>query len=823
MLILILMLLFPLAANSYWVIPTDFPTIQAGADGASPGDTLILEPGVYSEEVELPGRLTLASRYLLTGDTSYIGSTILDGQDSLALIKSFGGDTCWISGLDMRRGASWMESNRWWGAGFTVADSGCAFLDHLRIHDCCSGEIGLPYWLVVSYHDSTSLHISHSNIFRHWDEDRYCRAIDGFFPKETSLKAVQVDSIYGGGVFLSSATTISVDSCSFSAIHGHPSYSQSVVGVHGKTIIVRNCLVVNNSGNLKHLINLTSSRYIPDSYCEVTDVIIRDNHLVTENYQDLMSAFKIERIQDVDARRVVIELNTFENLAEGGYGGPKLLVSLVDDYPGTARVDSVVVKNNYVLGDRDAIATGSAVMVSGRPEYDSEVIHHVSRISITDNEYRRTDLEESGYNPPEGGPGGLGIGNGNFIVEDVLVADNAADQGYRSRGLGYGAHPDWPYESHYRVEFRNIEIYNNTWDYWDPSGWSTPQASGIYVRNFEHTPKVVEKVVFDNISLHDQMLGEVNTGFSMAFADTFIVRNSHFARIGSGLGSIGGCDYIELSNVLIDSVFSISTHPWFNYRRLLYLDAYGCVNLNNVTMANITVEDHNIGPGCVIHIWDAADTLQIRNSIIQFETETADLLILENTDSTYVDIQYSNISYGYPGTGNIDVDPLFIDTNTGDFRLQANSPCIDAGNPDPVYNDPEDPDEPGWPLWPAQGTLRNDMGCYGGPGAADFDEFMAVPDVLHHPAQPSMIKLHQNYPNPFNPNTTIEFMLPHPQDVQLTVYNILGKQVQLLTDQTYSAGLHQVRFNGSSLASGVYLYRLTAGDQVETRKMILVK
>ena len=117
------------------------------------------------------------------------------------------------------------------------------------------------------------------------------------------------------------------------------------------------------------------------------------------------------------------------------------------------------------------------------------------------------------------------------------------------------------------------------------------------------------------------------------------------------------------------------------------------------------------------------------------------------------------------------------------------------------------------------------MGCYGGPGAAAFNEFYQdVPnDDEDSVVNPNAIQLSQNYPNPFNPTTTIEFTLPYPQDIQLTVYNILGQQVRLLTNRAYSAGVHQVRFDGSRLASGVYVYRLVAGDRAVARKMVLVK
>jgi hypothetical protein len=93
---------------------------------------------------------------------------------------------------------------------------------------------------------------------------------------------------------------------------------------------------------------------------------------------------------------------------------------------------------------------------------------------------------------------------------------------------------------------------------------------------------------------------------------------------------------------------------------------------------------------------------------------------------------------------------------------------------------------------------------------------------------PGSYALSQNYPNPFNPETTIEFSLPQTARVILTVYNVLGQQVVILADGEYPAGRHQFRWTGTdqqgqSVASGVYLYRLEAGTESMTRKMMLLK
>ena len=88
---------------------------------------------------------------------------------------------------------------------------------------------------------------------------------------------------------------------------------------------------------------------------------------------------------------------------------------------------------------------------------------------------------------------------------------------------------------------------------------------------------------------------------------------------------------------------------------------------------------------------------------------------------------------------------------------------------------------------------------------------------------PRMLTLHQNYPNPFNPSTTIRYGLPSRSRVTLTVFNTLGQQVATLVQGEQEAGYHEVLFDASRLASGVYLYRLQARDFTQVRRMLVLK
>ena len=127
------------------------------------------------------------------------------------------------------------------------------------------------------------------------------------------------------------------------------------------------------------------------------------------------------------------------------------------------------------------------------------------------------------------------------------------------------------------------------------------------------------------------------------------------------------------------------------------------------------------------------------------------------------------------------------------------------------------------------------MGAYGGPGANDwwydFLDKTSFDDEELVSSAPisSEIKI-ENYPNPFNPSTIINFSIPQAAIVSLQVFDILGNEIQNLVNESKEPGVYKVEFNGSGLASGMYLYRIqvtplsgSGQTYVETKKMLLLK
>ena len=93
---------------------------------------------------------------------------------------------------------------------------------------------------------------------------------------------------------------------------------------------------------------------------------------------------------------------------------------------------------------------------------------------------------------------------------------------------------------------------------------------------------------------------------------------------------------------------------------------------------------------------------------------------------------------------------------------------------------------------------------------------------------PATFMVNQNYPNPFNPSTRISYYLPNASNVKILIYDMLGREVKSLVNDYQTQGTHDVMWNGDNnfggkVASGVYIYRVIAGSNVATKKMVLLK
>ena len=116
------------------------------------------------------------------------------------------------------------------------------------------------------------------------------------------------------------------------------------------------------------------------------------------------------------------------------------------------------------------------------------------------------------------------------------------------------------------------------------------------------------------------------------------------------------------------------------------------------------------------------------------------------------------------------------------------------------------------------GKVENVFGMMG-----DHELVDIVSDVEMLEQLPTQYELSQNYPNPFNPTTMIKFQLKNQEDVTLKIYNLLGQEVATLINETMNAGVYEVNFDAAQLSSGIYIYTITAGEFLDSKKMTLLK
>jgi len=234
-----------------------------------------------------------------------------------------------------------------------------------------------------------------------------------------------------------------------------------------------------------------------------------------------------------------------------------------------------------------------------------------------------------------------------------------------------------------------------------------------------------------------------------------------------------------------------------------------------VQLINNTVINNQATSGGGINV-RGTSTIYLMNSIL-WGNQASTYAGIQLEDGT-VQAAYCDIQGGWSGTAIIKDDPQLSDS----FTLLDSSPCIGRGIasfdfggviacncPPTDYNGNQRP---------------NPVDEFVDIGALE-SEFLKTGDGVEEKREliPANFTLEQNYPNPFNPSTTIEFALSKSSFVTLNVYNLLGEAVVTLIAEKRSAGDYKVNWDASGLTSGVYLYRLEAGNFVQGKKLILMR
>ena len=384
----------------------------------------------------------------------------------------------------------------------------------------------------------------------------------------------------------------------------------------------------------------------------------------------------------------------------------------------------------------------------------------------------------------------------------------------------------------------NIVRANN---YTDPTGYiggaievfDTKDKNGVTYAIIEHN------TIADNTLVGDEVDGGAFAiGHNAAIRNNLIARNSAHGStlgIGGGLQIWNGSVIVEANMIMDNSashdgggLYAVSVQELGVVPHLVMVNNIFMGNAAGASGGGVFVTENDVAVMMLNNTFTSntavsgGSGISIQNGAIvrglnTILWDTAGTEILTSSLGSLV-ASHCDIHGDFTGTGNIDADPVFV---SGDpmFNLDKKSPCIGRGIDSaqlggvwcyaPAYD--YDGDARHRPVGPQQ----SDIGAQEEQGIVDVRE--------GHDGVPTQFALCQNYPNPFNPSTTIKFELPRASQVSLSVFDILGREVSVLVNDLRYAGVHEVKFDGSNLASGVYFYRLQAGTYVETRKFILMK
>lgn len=305
-----------------------------------------------------------------------------------------------------------------------------------------------------------------------------------------------------------------------------------------------------------------------------------------------------------------------------------------------------------------------------------------------------------------------------------------------------------------------------------------------------------------------------------------LIRNNYFHHnLGHGtiiIGSWGGSNTspVLINNIITDNISNeCGTIP----------SGHGIVHFSNGGGVAVLINNTIVNNSCTVYgggiftNYSSATPLLINNILYGNTPSQVRLDVTSSLD--FYNCLIEGGEEGFSGatfTGDyencIDTVPQFVSSD--DYHLQNTSPCIGAAidsilvGSNMYYCPPIDFD----------GNPRpNPLGSLPDIGACENSYANPVGVEDNGSDYPTKYALSQNYPNPFNPKTTIKYSLPQRSDVIIKIYNVLGKEVMTLINNEQEAGVYEVEFNASTLASGSYFYQLKARNYLETKKMILMK
>jgi len=705
----------------------NYITIQEGINAAVNGDTVLVYPGTYYENINFNGKnITVASKYITTQNNSYIDSTIIDGNQNGSVV-TFNSS----------------EDSSTILCGFTITNGTGTIYHHIFT---CGGGI---------YCDDVSPTISDCIIMNNtakWGAGIHC------FSSNIILKNVTICNNHaifiGGGLCLRNNSTIIFDS--------------------------------NNRCNIYHNYSSVGSDIFLFDCNEITEIVV-DTFTVQNPDQDFVNTFYSTPVSFDILNGKIVPLNQDLYVSPTGddeNSGLSIedplktisyaLLKIASDSTNPNNIHLVEgIYSPSLTGERFPLNARSYVGIIGESEeisiIDGDSIFYLINFAFYDEHIRLENLTIQ-HGSSEYGAGIKFTYYSNGIVKNVTIKDNITLEGGDAGGLFC--------RDNSNPTFENVTIIGN----------SAGVGGGVKV--VESSPVFINCIISYN-SADPTYIGTAGISCinesSLILINTLLIKNSGNETAGIYLGT--NCYSTSVNNSFVDN----------NGNNTIYLRENGNIELVNSIIWNNT------------------------NKEIYF---------YHNYDPNYAEISYTDIKNGesgiqtngngtyYWGPGNINQAPLFVDSLNDNYQLQQGSPCIDAGTPDTTGLNLPPTDLAGNPRIY---NGRIDMGAYEWqfPGVDEPDTSFI-----------NKLYLFQNKPNPFSSSTTITFIsadYERIKDYTLSIYNAKGQLIR-----TYNGRKHNFWVktdivwdgtdeDGKKVSNGAYFYKLSYGNNVVTRKMILVK
>ncbi len=819
-------------------VPEDFESIGDAIDETEEGDTVLVHPGEYEENLNIPERdLTIASLILTTGNAAYIDSTIINGGGDASVITLDGvRDDVIITGFTITNGAGQF------GAGINCIGSSPT-LRHLRVTECGNGNTwrgGGIYILegsepVLEYIDFTNNTASFGGAIAIAN----CAATFDHLLIANNQAAAE-----GGGVYMNQGeitftnSTFTQNQCN----------RGSNINFLGTSVTLINCISWNNPdvevfGFMGRVIfefsdieggrngagpvnNVTFGNDCINDDPEFVDAD-ENNYYLTED-SPCIDTGDPDSPDDPDRTRADMGAYYFNQL-----GDPPVIVVTPEVINfGGALVEDTLTAEITISNQGE----GELVVFSVEVDNGNFITSFGEEINVQPSD---STILQIYFTPQESGDmeGVITITSNDLENEEVTVTltGTAVESG------GFVLNVPDDYET---IQSAILAAVDED---------TVLVAPGEYVENINFTGKAI--VVMGNIEdpsatvIDGGGVGSVVTfnqeepetaaltgltikNGSASFGGGIYIQNGHptlsnLILMANSADSTGGAIFVAnshttLSNVTIDSCFApvgAGISIWNAQADMNHLLISGNVCTKGasalymmtatVSIDHTTIVQNDGGDlqGGIISC--SGSDLEILNSIIAGNTPTDSMIFL---DGGSANISYSDIENGQEsiesieaevvwGNGNIDADPLFVDFDGRDLHLTENSPCIDAGNPDSEYD--------------SDSTIT-DMGMY--------CFFQIIDDVEEGKiGLVSDFNLEKPYPNPFNSTSKISFNLSKSSSVNLSVFDISGRNVITLLNSVQPAGRYTTSLRANNLSTGLYLIKLTTPNGVKTQKLALVK